>query len=116
MFKLLLLIALSVLGVVYTIFFKPAGVCRKSRLAGCEVVLASPYARPFGVPLEYVGALWFAGVVPAYYLGVGAAWAYLGLAGVAALVALEAKLRAFCLYCTVAHVLGAAASLILLLL
>lgn len=111
----MLLSALSATGVVYAIFFKPKGICRRARLMGCEVVLVSPYARPFGVPLEYIGALWFAGTVPAYLIGAGAAWALLGIIGVAVLAALEAKLRAFCLYCTVAHAIGLAISFILLL-
>ncbi|WP_258871800.1 vitamin K epoxide reductase family protein [Pyrobaculum aerophilum] len=77
-------------------------------------MLSSPYAKPFGIPLEYLGAAWFAGVPIAYYLGIGLVWSVMAFAGVIALVAIEAKLRAFCIYCTVAHVIGLAAAFLLL--
>jgi len=102
-------------GLVHALFNKPQALCGKVRWGGCEAVLASPYARPFGVPLEYLGAAWFAGVVPSYYLGFGQVWGVLALLAVAALVALEVRLRAFCIYCTVAHIIGAAAATLLLL-
>jgi len=109
------LLFLACSGLVHTLFNKPQALCGRIRRGGCEVVLASPYARPFGVPLEYLGAAWFAGVLPSYYLGFGQVWGVLALLAVAALVALEVRLRAFCIYCTVAHIIGAAAAALLLL-
>lgn len=103
---------LAAAGLFHTLFQKPPTLCKKG--GSCEVVLSSPYARPFGIPLQYLGALWFFAVVPTYYLGLGALWAVVGIAAVAALVALEAKLKAFCLYCTIAHVVGLAAAMALL--
>ena len=50
----LLLLAAS--GLVHTLFNKPRALCGRARWGGCEVVLASPYARPFGIPLEWLGA------------------------------------------------------------
>ncbi|AAL63389.1 hypothetical protein PAE1303 [Pyrobaculum aerophilum str. IM2] len=111
------LIALSLLaaaGLLHTLFNKPSAFCAKYKIGGCEAVLSSPYARPFGIPLEYLGAAWFAGVPIAYYLGIGLVWSVMAFAGVIALVAIEAKLRAFCIYCTVAHVIGLAAAFLLL--
>jgi uncharacterized membrane protein len=43
-------------GLAHILLNKPGDVCRRGRLTGCEVVLGSPYARPLGIPLEYVGA------------------------------------------------------------
>jgi Predicted membrane protein len=108
------LLLLSASGLVHTLFNKPQALCGKVRRGGCEVVLASPYARPFGINLEYLGAAWFAGVLPSYYLGFGQAWGLLALLAVVALVGIEVKLRAFCIYCTIAHVIGVAAALLLL--
>jgi len=104
--------ALAATGVFHSLFQKPQALCAKG--GGCEKVLSSPYARPFGVPMEVLGAAWFIGVLPAYYLGAGQLWALIGIAGVAVLVAIEAKLRAFCAYCTVAHLIGLAAAALLL--
>jgi len=57
----LLLLAAS--GLVHTLFNKPRAICGRARWGGCEVVLTSPYARPFGIPLEWLGAAWFAGAL-----------------------------------------------------
>lgn len=103
---------LSAVGLFHTLFNKPREFCAK--WSGCEAVLASPYARPLGIPLEYLGAMWFAVVPLAYYLGLGPLWAALGIAGIAALVAIEAKLKALCIYCTVAHIAGLLISIALL--
>jgi len=108
------LLLLSASGLVHTLFNKPQALCGKVRRGGCEAVLASPYARPLGIPLEHLGAAWFAGVLPSYYLGFGHAWGLLALLAVAALVGVEVKLRAFCIYCTIAHVIGITAALFLL--
>lgn len=99
---------------VHTLFNKPQALCGKARRGGCEVVLASPYARPFGIPLEKLGAAWFTGALPSYNLGFGQLWGLLALLAVAALVGIEVKLRGFCTYCTIAHVVGVAAALLLL--
>ncbi|ABL88911.1 Vitamin K epoxide reductase [Pyrobaculum islandicum DSM 4184] len=93
-------------GLFHTLVLKPAGACVRGRFSGCEVVLASPYAAPLGVPLQYLGALWFVVAPLAHWFGFGLFWAVVGLVGIAALVGLEVKLRAFCLYCTIAHGLG----------
>ena len=108
----LLLLAAS--GLTNTIFNKPRALCGRARWGGCEVVLASPYARPFGIPLEWLGAAWFAGVLPLYYLGFGQMWGFLALLTVAVLVGIEIKLRALCIYCTVAHVIGVITAVLLL--
>lgn len=111
------LIALSLLaaaGLLHTLFNKPSAFCAKHRIGNCEAVLSSPYAKPFGIPLEYLGAVWFAGVPIAYYLGFGFIWSFIAFAGVIALVAVEVKLRAFCIYCTAAHVIGLTAAFLLL--
>ena len=108
----LLLLAAS--GLVHTLFNKPQALCGRVRWGGCEVVLASPYARPFGIPLEWLGAAWFAGALPLYHLGFGQAWGFLALLIVAALVGIEIKLRAMCIYCTVAHVIGVITAVLLL--
>ena len=108
----LLLLAAS--GLVHTLFNKPRAICGRARWGGCEVVLASPYARPFGIPLEWLGAAWFAGALPLYHLGFGQAWGLLALLIVAALVGIEIKLRALCIYCTVAHVIGVITAVLLL--
>jgi uncharacterized membrane protein len=108
----LLLLAAS--GLVHTFFNKPRALCGRVRWGGCEVVLASPYARPFGIPLEWLGAAWFAGALPLYHLGFGQAWGFLALLIVAVLVGIEIKLRAMCIYCTVAHVIGVITAVILL--
>jgi uncharacterized membrane protein len=105
---------LAASGLVHTLFNKPRALCGRAMWGGCEVVLASPYARPFGIPLEWLGAAWFAGVVPMYYLGVGQAWGFLALLTVAVLVGIEIKLRALCIYCTVAHVIGVITAVLLL--
>ena len=108
----LLLLAAS--GLVHTLFNKPRALCGRARWGGCEVVLASPYARPFGIPLEWLGAAWFAGALPLYHLGFGQAWGFLALLIVAVLVGIEIKLRAMCIYCTVAHVIGVITAVLLL--
>ena len=108
----LLLLAAS--GLVHTLFNKPRAICGRARWGGCETVLASPYARPFGIPLELFGAAWFAGALPLYHLGFGQAWGFLALLIVAALVGIEIKLRALCIYCTVAHVIGVTTAVLLL--
>jgi len=108
----LLLLAAS--GLVHTLFNKPRALCGRGRWGGCEVVLASPYARLFGIPLEWLGAAWFAGVLPLYYLGFGQMWGFLALLIVAVLVGIEIKLRAMCIYCTVAHVIGVITVVLLL--
>ncbi|MDT7881577.1 MAG: vitamin K epoxide reductase family protein [Thermoproteus sp.] len=61
----------------HALFNKPQALCGKVRRGGCGVVLASPYARPFGIPLERLGAAWFAGILPLYHLG----WADVGIFG-----------------------------------
>jgi uncharacterized membrane protein len=73
------LLLLAVSGLVHTLFNKPRALCGRARWGGCEVVLASPYARPFGIPLEWLGAAWFAGALPLYYLGFGQMWGFLAL-------------------------------------
>jgi uncharacterized membrane protein len=108
----LLLLAAS--GLVHTLFNKPRALCGRARRGGCEIVLASPYARPFGIPLEWLGAAWFAGVLPLYYLGLGQIWGFLALLTVAVLVGIEVKLRALCIYCTVAHMIGVITAVFLL--
>ena len=108
-----ILIAAS--GLLHTIGNKPSAFCSKYRIGGCEVVLSSPYARPFGIPLEAVGATWFALLPLAYFVGIGVFWGALTLLGVAVLVAIELKLRAICIYCTVAHAIGLVAAALLLL-
>ncbi|AFA39906.1 putative membrane protein [Pyrobaculum oguniense TE7] len=108
-----ILIAAS--GLLHTIGNKPSAFCSKYRVGGCEAVLSSPYARPFGIPLEVVGAAWFAFLPLAYFTGFGAFWSVLTLLGVSVLVAIELKLRAVCIYCTVAHAIGAVAAVLLLL-
>jgi uncharacterized membrane protein len=108
----LLLLAAS--GLVHTLFNKPRALCGRARWGGCEVVLASPYARPFGIPLEWLGAAWFAGVLPLYYLGFGQMLGFLALLTVAVLVGIEVKLRALCIYCTVAHIIGVITVVLLL--
>jgi uncharacterized membrane protein len=108
----LLLLAAS--GLVHTLFNKPRALCGRARWGGCEVVLASPYARPFGIPLEWLGAAWFAGVLPLYHLGFGQAWGFLALLTVAALVGIEIKMKVLCIYCTVAHMIGVITAVLLL--
>jgi uncharacterized membrane protein len=108
------LLLLAVSGLVHTLFNKPRALCGRVRWGGCEVVLASPYARPFGIPLEWLGAAWFAGVLPLYYLRFGQGWGFLALLIVAVLVGIEIKLRAMCIYCTVAHVIGVITAVLLL--
>ena len=108
------LLLLAVSGLVHTLFNKPRALCGRVRWGGCEVVLASPYARPFGIPLEWLGAAWFAGVLPLYYLRFGQEWGFLALLIVAVLVGIEIKLRAMCIYCTVAHVIGVITAVLLL--
>jgi len=66
----------AVSGLVHTLFNKPQALCGRARWGGCEVVLASPYARPFGIPLEWLGAAWFAGVLLLYYLRFGQMWGF----------------------------------------
>ncbi len=70
------LLLLTVSGLVHTLFNKPRAICGRARWGGCEVVLASPYARPFGIPLELFGAAWFAGVLP-----LSGVWADVGIFG-----------------------------------
>ncbi len=70
------LLLLAVSGLVHTLFNKPRAFCGRVRWGGCEVVLASPYARPFGIPLEWLGAAWFAGVLP-----LSGVWADVGIFG-----------------------------------
>jgi uncharacterized membrane protein len=108
----LLLLAAS--GLVHTLFNKPRALCGRARWGGCEIVLVSLYARPFGIPLEWLSAAWFAGVFPLYYLGFGQMWGFLALLTVAVLVGIEIKLRALCIYCTVAHVIGVITAVLLL--
>jgi uncharacterized membrane protein len=108
------LLLLAVSGFVHTLFNKPRALCGRARWGGCEVVLASPYARPFGVPLEWLGAAWFAGALPLYHLGFGQAWGFLALLIVAVLVGIEIKLRTLCIYCTAAHVIGVITAVLLL--
>jgi uncharacterized membrane protein len=108
------LLLLAVSGLVHTLFNKPRALCGRVRWGGCEVVLASPYARPFGIPLEWLGAAWFAGALPLYHLGFGQMWGFLALLIVAVLVGIEIKLRALCIYCTVAHVIGVITAVLLL--
>jgi uncharacterized membrane protein len=108
------LMLLAASGLVHTLFNKPRALCGRVRWGGCEVVLASPYARPFGIPLEWLGAAWFAGALPLYHLGFGQAWGFLALLIVAVLVGIEIKLRAMCIYCTVVHVIGVITAVLLL--
>ena len=108
------LLLLVVSGLVHTLFNKPRALCGSVRWGGCEVVLASLYARPFGIPLEWLGAAWFAGVLPLYYQGFGQMWGFLALLIVAVLVGIEIKLRTLCIYCTVAHVIGVITAVLLL--
>ena len=44
----------------------------------------------------------------------GQTWGFLALLTVAALVGIEVKLRALCIYCTVAHVIGVITAVLLL--
>jgi uncharacterized membrane protein len=69
-----LLLAAS--GLVHTLFNKPQALCGRARWGGCEVVLASPYVRLFGIPIEWLGAAWFTGVLLLYYLGLGQMWGF----------------------------------------
>ncbi len=108
------LLLLAVSGSVHTLFNKPRALCGRVKRGGCEVVLASPYARPFGIPLEWLGTAWFAGALPLYHLGFGQAWGFLALLIVAVLVGIEIKMRALCIYCTVAHVIGVITAVLLL--
>ena len=108
------LLLLAVSGLMHTLFNKPRALWGRVRWGGCEVVLASPYARPFGIPLEWLGAAWFAWALPLYHLGFGQAWGFLALLIVAVLVGIEVKLRALCIYCTVAHIIGVITAVLLL--
>jgi len=112
--RVVALLLLAASGLVHTLFNKPRALCGRARWGGREVVLASPYARPFGIPLEWLGAAWLAGVLPLYYLGFGQMWGFLALLNVAVLVGIEIKLRALCIYCTVAHVIGVITAVLLL--
>ena len=83
---------------------------------GCDQVITSPYSRILGVPVAALGALWFA--VAATLSSIAwikgrcgralLAWCIAGMLGVAYLVYVEvALIGAVCLYCTMAHILGA---------
>ena len=56
------LIALALIGIADTLYLSIsvyAGVAPSCVLEGCEVVLASPYAKFFGVPLSYIGLVYY---------------------------------------------------------
>ena len=96
---------LVIIGLLHTLMFKPGNFCT-NRWSSCEIVLSSPYARPLGIPLEWLGASWFLGAPIFYYIGLGYIWALIGVVGIAVLIAIEAKLKTLCTYCTLAHLLG----------
>lgn len=64
------LIALALVGIGNTLYLSLSvytGVAPSCILEGCEVVLNSPYAKLFGVPLSYIGLVYYV-----YMLGVAA--------------------------------------------
>lgn len=100
-------------GLYIALFVKPPDMC--TGLGGCEAVLATPYARPLGVPLQYLGAVWLAAAIPLTLAPrLSWAWALLGASAVAFLAAVELRLKAFCNYCTSLHIIILYISIILL--
>lgn len=61
-----ILIALALVGLGDTLFlsyYAYVNAIPACALSGCEVVLASPYSKPFGVPFAYIGLLYYAHVL-----------------------------------------------------
>jgi len=92
------------------------GFCEIGSWLSCNTVLSSPYASILGVPTASYGVLWFA---VAFLLSLFSlriekaqtmllAWSIVWLIAAATLTAVEVFLiRAVCLLCTTAHILGA---------
>ena len=58
-----MLIALSLVGLGDTLFlsyYAYINTIPGCALSGCEIVLSSPYAKPFGVPFAYIGLFYYA--------------------------------------------------------
>lgn len=84
---------------------------------GCDRVIVSPYSRIYGISLSSLGLTWFLTlllltIIASFKDGRGIryillGWSLISLPSVAVLVWIEiAVLRAICVYCTVAHILG----------
>jgi uncharacterized membrane protein len=117
-------IALSVAGVAVSIYLTLvhyAGVvpaCPATGPVNCEAVLSSPYAVVAGtsLPTSALGIAWFAVSAVVWTRPPGwvhVAWSGVGLLGVLSLVFIEiVVLGAVCLWCTAAHVLVVALTLV----
>jgi|SRR5689334_11447174 uncharacterized membrane protein len=84
---------------------------------GCNTVANSPYARIFGVPLGYLGVMYYVGMAAVAWLlvsaplwrtlaVVAAAYATLGVGASAVFFYIQASyIHAFCIYCAVSALL-----------
>ena len=115
--------ALSLLGIAVSGYLTwnsivtEGGICPLTGFFGCSAILSSVYAKILGIPAALFGMVWFLVALlltmllvrNAKGLNLMLAWSLLGLVGVIALAYTEFILvRAFCPYCTSAHILGLA--------
>ncbi len=110
--------ALSVLGVAVSAYLLDAQSvlrqCEVGSVFWCAGVLDSEYSVFMGLPVASYGLGWFAAalVLSVLSLRVGwsatylLAWSVVGVVGVAILVYTEFVIGSFCVFCTVAHILG----------
>ena len=80
---------------------------------GCEVVADAPFARPFGIPDGYIGAVLYV-IILALLLVPGSLWVWIALLGLSALATIAnilgvrdmMNLGSFCFYCLTTTVLS----------
>lgn len=116
------LLALAIVGVVdagydsYSIYTGQALWCPPP-IDGCNTVANSPYARVFGIPLGYLGVVYYAGMAATAALLIGsplsvrmrtiaAAYATFGVLASGAFFYIQLNyIHAFCVYCALSALL-----------
>jgi Predicted membrane protein len=109
----LLFLALNIIGIIYTLYLTELTLqakiaCPLNSFISCEKILNSEYSYFLGIPLALYGTLGFLGLLILYfykklpYL----IWGILGLIIIIILQFIQIFiLQAYCLYCTISHVL-----------
>lgn len=108
------LLALAMVGLGDTLFlsyYAYLHIIPSCAIGGCEIVLASPYSHPLGVPFGYIGLLYYLHVFAVALLTIifpksrGVAFAALAYTGIGLLCSIGFELFQFfvigalCLYC-----------------